>query len=639
MVVTYQAWHSSLDAQPSIINTHDGGPLGLRLLVGSVGGGPGDRVAVEYQTRRGSGPWAGGDTVVATIADTTRNLGLADQRPGRVGERIDRGYLLADKWRRAFGNTYWEAEIADLPNGTQVQYTIVAMPASGEAPVRLGPFQIVVTDPDFAHPSLGGGRSGEVSWVAYAVFAEIDGCPVTHLRIDLDDISIGAVTDASLPAGPFAPSIPVQFRLDGIWMTMDPVAAAAATTTDDAHRLPLVDWATDRISMTVPGRFSDIWVEVDGRTITLDPADELGTTRLLLEHFAIQGFNDLLERPFSGPVDRSYQPPRTYMQVTMRDDKGTFSSRPDVTTPGVDGYSYGFDAHRRFAVPYELALNGGLLTLITHDCREQNGWPADGDGLASMKSDIAAGLLHPTIAGYGSHRTPYYSAETNQQDITWCRQVETTLLGASRPVFYPDQRLYRAAPNTVGVFRDTGIEYTVFDADSGYRRNLNSIRPSGNAGGADVTANLLWQDERSGVYLLFIDDALKDSIAAAGTDDWPKPTLDLRRRLIRYAVDPQLAGNLLVYGDDFEKACGNGWFEGGQTREHFCAFLEWISASRPWLRAVTTADLDPAKDCVGTIDVQTATDPMLGYTDQGQLQFDLWVDAWKNYPASWIGGT
>ena len=117
-------------------------------------------------------------------------------------------------------------------------------------------------------------------------------------------------------------------------------------------------------------------------------------------NFAIQGLNDLFATP-----DDDYQPPRSYTRLTMRDEAASYSSRPGSEENSVgDGYAFTIDAHRRYGIPQMWAMNGGLATLLAHDCP---------DDVAAMRRDVEAGLLVLVVAGYGAHRLPYYTAGTN----------------------------------------------------------------------------------------------------------------------------------------------------------------------------------------------------------------------------------
>ena len=526
--------------------------------------------------------------------------------------------------RRARGNRYVEATIRRVTPGTVVDYAVVVRPVDGE-PVALGPYSVLAVLPEFRPSDVVGGRQGDLvdpepTWIGHV--RRVDG--VTHVRVDLDDI----------PAdGP----LPVRVRIGGKWLSAD----YGAAQDNPGGRLPLLDWSADTVTFSAADPDAQpVVIDVRGRRVAEADAGGAGSARLLLAHFCIQAINDLLEVPFAGGV---YAPPRTYMQVTMADERGVYSSRPGATRTSPGGYRDGLSMQRRFDVPYHLALNGGVLVLTRHDCP---------DDLADMRRDVAAGLLHPAIAGYGSHRIPYYSADANVRDITAGVEVIRTYLGpaATPDVFYPDQRLYRQRPSTVAALATPPVRYVVLDSATGFYDNAASAEPS--VTGPDLGPGMLWTDRASGAHVLFIDTTLKDQALGANLDPeqpgfW-KPPLSVRRRFMRLALDPHLREhNLLTYGDDFEKACNNGWFEPAPDMcEKWAAFLAWVAAHRTWLSVVTTADLDPERDAVGTIDVLASIDATL---DPGGLasvdlegnpfHYDTWEKRWRDTPAYWLGDT
>jgi hypothetical protein len=309
------------------------------------------------------------------------------------------------------------------------------------------------------------------------------------VRVDLDDI-------------PADGSLPVKVRIGGTWLSADYPAAPL----NPDGQLPLLDWTADTVTFSRPDpEGAPVAFDIGGRQVAEVDAGGPGRARLLIAHFCIQAINDLLEEPFDG-----YVPPRTYMQVTMADEDGRYSSRPGAERINPGGYRDGLTMHRRFGVPYHLALNGGVLVLTAHDCP---------DDLAAMRADLDAGLMHPAIAGYGSHRIPYYSAEANVRDITAGVEAITTYLGASaRPpdVFYPDQRLYRQRPATVAALQTAPVRYVVLDSATGYYDNAASAEPSG--AGYDLGPGMLWTDRKSGAHVLFIDTTLKDQALGANLD-------------------------------------------------------------------------------------------------------------------------
>jgi hypothetical protein len=525
---------------------------------------------------------------------------------------------------RSHGNRYVEAVIRGVPEGAAVQYSIAVTPPSGP-PVALGPYSVLAVLPEFRPSDVIGGRVGDLvdpepTWIGHV--SREDGR--THVRVDLDDIPTGG-------------SLPVRVRIGKTWLSAD---YADAPHNPDA-RLPVLDWSADTVTFSAPDPDGEpVVIDVNGRRVAEADAGGPGRSRMLIAHFCIQAINDLLEVPFSGGV---YSPPRTYMQVTMADEQGVYSSRPgsDRTSPG--GYRDGLSMQRRFDVPYHLALNAGVLVLTRHDCP---------DDLADMRIDVGTGLLHPAIAGYGSHRIPYYSADANVRDITADVDVIKAYLGSASgvDVFYPDQRLYRQRPSTVAALQTPPVRYVVLDSATGFYDNAASAEPTGT--GQDLGPGMLWTDKTSGAHVLFIDTTLKDQALEANLDPerpspW-KPPLSVRRRFMRLALDPHLRDRtLLTYGDDFEKACNNGWFEPAPAmREKWAAFLGWVAAHRTWLHVVTTADLDPAVDSVGTIDVLASIDATLDPgglasvdLDGNVFHYDTWEQRWRDTSAYWLGDT
>lgn len=564
------------------------------------------------------------------------------------------------------GFTYLEATIPRVAAGSDVTYGIdvegTADSGNGATvEVALGPYVVRAPQPDLDAPELAagdrvGGRSGSLTDSEPVWIARVRRSPgVVQVVVDLDDIPVSSPDS----------TIPVRVKVDGTWQDADPAALhrreqevrTGQAGPFRAVRLPLVDVNTDRVTFTIPSEdeAAPVLIEVYGRQVregSLAPGGQTpgGQTRVLITHFAIQALNDLFARPLA-----DYTPPRTYMQVTMRDEDGRYSSRPAIAASGVgDGYCYGFDAHRRFGVRYHLALNGPLLTMIAHDCPTPV--LADGTtlhaGLDTIRRDVAAGLLHPMLPGFGSFRWRWFSGRTLARDVEMGREQQQHLLHAGRGsrsphVLYPDSRIYVQTPEYVESITSLGLRYVVLDSSTGYYGNEDTIElHPGRA--IDAGPNHLWQDRETGLRILFIDDSLKDTVYADDGTRWElgKPPLEVRRRLIRFALDPHLRDNLLCYGDDYEKACSNGWFDGqGPLKERFSAFLEWVSAHSWWLRVVTAADLE-AEEPVGTIDIRSSLEPTMDpggalSTDLNGNRFhiDTWIETWASYPAVWRGGT
>lgn len=506
------AWHYWWDAYPRVVTTADG-TLALHIMVGTFrdDGQHTEPAAVTVEadvagravTCTSPREITADDIASYVNMDTAAILSWPvlqtpdpDVPPPPLHARpyswISRQWLKAANDSKP-SNQYFEATVPDIDPNTPVRYRItVDFPGN---PVVLGWFRVLVAAPVFTSYDVVGGRFGSFTdngptWIGHIQRS----CGTTHVRVDLDDIGDG--------------TCPVRIRIGGTWFDADPrvVASTPTAAKDNPVTLPLVDPFAGTVTVTADDPNNDeVVFEVFGRRVSATAAGGPGRARLLIAHFCIQGFNDLFERP------SLYHPPRTYMQVTMRDQCGLNPSRPDSgADQEPDGYVYGLGAHRRFGVPYHLALNAGVLTLMAHDN------PKD---LAGLRQDIGSHLLYPALAGYGSYRTPYYQEETNRLELTACATLQKNLLGTTTDLFCPDSRVYKRDTPTNCWLNAMPVTYMVLDSRTGYYDNDDTIRPS--APKVDLGPQMLWQDRSTKKYLLFIDDDLKDSLlGGCGPRSW-----------------------------------------------------------------------------------------------------------------------
>ena len=533
MAASPTLWHYTLNAPPRVTEREDGRvDLYLPLGTWAPNGVQATEVALEWavdghptQTVKTFGIATAGAVLSKIDKAFLESRRIEDAKPvAKPGRLAQRPYTLISQQSV---DTYYEAVVQGLPARFLVDYTFHVTWDNG-VKKSLGKFHVRASSPSFLPDDVVGGRlggrDGERFWIGHVQREP----GWAHVRVDLDDIG-DAPPDVRIVVGGR------EFDVD----------ADLVLHADRLPWLPFLDPYVDTVTVSVPAAADDpVSIEVDGREMVVE-GPTFGRTRLLFAHFAIQGLNDLLETPITG-----YDPPRTYMQITMQDEQALMSSRPGFEeNADPDGYAYGLDLHRRFGVKYHLVVNGGLLALIAHDC------PA---ALTGMQQDVADELMHPGITGFGSHRIPYFEAETNQRDLDIATQMSTTYLGKAGDLFFPDQRLYKGGAAEKALLTDP-IRYLVADASAGYDVYKGSIQPNENAKGVDLGSSLLWRDESTGVYLLFIDDELRGGPFENSQSHLGKPSLALRRRLMRYAIDPALrTKNLLTYGDDFDKACGNG---------------------------------------------------------------------------------
>ena len=170
-----------------------------------------------------------------------------------------------------------------------------------------------------------------------------------------------------------------------------------------------------------------------------------------------------------------------------------------------------------------------------------------------MRRDVEAGLLVPVVAGYGAHRLPYYTRRhEHSTPSASAPEVLEAVLGAARPVYYPDQRLTTSRGQRGGSAAGRG--HGVRGRRRGHRAGRGA-RGAAETPGNTVVAHAkppmgalhdgrwlnwqyVWRDRRSGTKVLFIDKEMKDGLFAADADtaDRGKPAHSIRCKLLEMAA-------------------------------------------------------------------------------------------------------
>jgi hypothetical protein len=593
--------------------------------------------------------------------------GLGRRPRGHAGEPYMREYLAMRDGLEQRACQYYEARLHRVPVGAEVAYGF-SFRADGYAPptadeTAATPYSLYASNPIWSYEDLiamhtPASLRGEFSWALY--HKEAHG--LQHVRVDLSD---------------------VEDRLRSLRLTLGRRDVDFAAMSEMDRGLPLVDRGNDYVVISLPAEeeispvtvrndipeYGTEEVHVEDLHQAHETPKHVGTANVMLIQFCIQALNDLFEAPVHTSEELHAAPStwKTYMQITMRDLKATYSSRPESEENGEeDGYALTFAAQRRFRLPYLCTFNAGVLAMLAHDC------PHD---LEKLRKDIAQGLLDPTVVGFAGHRLSYFQPRTNEYVIDLGVRMMRRYLGrevggrwqdGANDVFFPDSRFYRADTDRQPL-KDAGMRYLVVDAETTleldtYRRTANP--PVGSlVNDRYLDHQYLWQDWTSGLYLLMIQGDLRDGMFAHTPKEYEqgKLPLQLRRKLLGYAATPVRRDNLLVYADDLDKCAGNGWFDGNYAgtnirfNDRWQASIEWMRA-HPWVRFVTSHDLEgsptpprdgmPAIPCVGTFDLGSAIDPSVDpqgieSTDSWgkPLHFDAWYDAWKNYRTPWLDQT
>lgn len=611
------AWHYEIDTLPRFDKMSNGGydlyiPIGVNPYTRER-----VNIIVEFKI---------GDTSIERIGFNKNNPhGVVTSITGdfisclkRKDPDSLRHYLNMESAIQSNTNLYYEGIITGIPENSKVEYRIIVFPKNGLAIHTLW-HTIYINETSFSFNDIKFMTNGDDSAERTNVIYYKEDVFFHHLRVDYVDISGDIPRDFSLKVNN------TDFSL---------------LNKDKLPFLPLINSYHDYVSLSIPKSLvpSVNKLEWKGESIDITSKKNVGKTRIMLIHYCMQGLNDLFETP-----NKNYAPYRSYIQTTMRDELATYSSRPNSTEGNEeDGYMYTIDNHRKYDIKYLWTFNGGVLSLIAQDC------PQD---LEQIKNDIKSGILDPTIAGFGGHRLPYYQEETNRYSIQYGIDMMKNILGECNDVYYLDQRLYKQIPDVIEALNKTNVKYVVVDASTGFEPHRLSIKANNNAAGLYLDHHYLWQDELTGLYILYIDDEMRSKMLGSTKYEYSrgKLAINLRKKFLYFASHPNIRGkNLLIYSDDADKASGNGWFDGDYSgnEPEFCdmfkAGLEWIAA-HPWIESVTSRDINPSKDCVGTLNMKDAICPSV---DPGgsmsidtygkSLHFDAWYDNWKQFYAVWL---
>jgi hypothetical protein len=654
--VNIWCWHGQTDTLPRVRKHPRGAstvevviPIGLSVQLDPGQPAPDVTVLVEATTGPGGALETYSNSREITPAFVQALFDDAAAMRGQPGgfEPV-RPYLDISAQLAATSNRYYEVTIAGLPYGDtftyQVKYQVNTTSGYGNGPQpnNTQPHQhtVVLLDPEFT--------AADIQWVQTPNEDIQHWWTLSHkTERGYDCLRLDMLTTVYAADRYRLPCVKLSFP-DGA--TVD-IGAVQANPTP----MPIINRNADTIlvcraqqagaslaSVGVTTGFDPSYMRFQNVDLTV--ARSYWPTRLLLLNYCIQGLNDLMAPPLD-----AYIPPRTYIQVTMSDELSKYGSRPEQTDSGLpDGYSLTLAAHRYYNVKSEWAFNAGVLTMIAHDTPDE---------LLRLRDDVLQKRLIPCNAGFGAHRPPYYKRQTNARELQYGQQVIQTLLQYNGPgvnVYYPDQRLFKGLPDELDAYADAGIQYLVFDRStvcSGPLNNSTAFFQGNN----EFNGNCLWTLTGKNIGLLLIEDRFRDDIDGSSPDerDRGKMALSLRRRFMQLITD-SAGGNkrpLMVYGDDADKASGNGWFDGdyGPNKVHYNeeyqADLCWISG-HPWVQSITTEDLVLARDSAGNLDVTSATCPSV---DPGgaitvdkygnNLHFDQWYRAWQNFRAVWLDRT
>lgn len=169
-----------------------------------------------------------------------------------------------------------------------------------------------------------------------------------------------------------------------------------------------------------------------------------------------------------------------------------------------------------------------------------------------------------------------------------------------------------------------------------------------------LQADQVHRDSHTDTRVLPIEDTARNSFM--GTDDDAergKAGYDLRALLFgelsQLNAAPDGTPQVVVYGDDADKASGCGWFDGDYAgvplhfNETYQAALCWLKR-HPWVEVVTVVELDAGDATDLPAPLWSASCPSVDPTAAtatdlygNVMHFDTWYEQWRAWRSPWLG--
>ncbi len=367
-------------------------------------------------------------------------------------------------------------------------------------------------------------------------------------------------------------------------------------------------------------------------------------TNICFVHHALQDYNDLFEIPIS-----QYDPPRTFLETIVKDEKSCVdsSARNAEDDQVFDGYIYGITAHLETNTPCNLAMAYSLLSGLK--CSPDNSGKIQ-DFFTLLHRSITTGIVSLTAETFENHPLPYFPLDFNNWSISFPLRAMPNILDLSTlpTTFWVSNRTWKETSNVIHAFKGTGIQLVVLDDYphfNDYRDNLT--HPPCH----------YYKDSFSGQGMVFIDTLAREAMVKdINTDEDYMCVLKLRERLIWQACEKG-PHSITVYGDDFEKICNNGYFDGNKDNYNtfFVNNLNWIR-SRPYIRIIQLEQILKEQWAPQQISMGSGTAPFIdGHDDAGfgyyrhigindldnygkGNHYDAWWDKWKGLSSQKLFG-
>ncbi|MHA1338614.1 MAG: hypothetical protein ACTSRZ_01150 [Promethearchaeota archaeon] len=298
-----------------------------------------------------------------------------------------------------------------------------------------------------------------------------------------------------------------------------------------------------------------------------------------------------------------------------------------------DGYHYSLKAHEDYNIPLDLELTATLLSGIQYE---------DTEFLERIKEDIQQGLVQIVGTVYAQQKLPYYPEDMNEWAINTSKNMIRQIIDPNNELNLPlnvmwvPDRTWKDLPN---VILPVSRHYSAIVLDD--RPHFDDFGGSEDYHEPHLLTSSV-SEYWNNLTVFFICTTFRDHI-------FQPDTLRSHWASLASQGNPNI---VCLYGDDWEKSCGNGFFDNKDDYATYYRNSLQNIAAIPWVEPVTLTEITQnitAGDWPLNYNITVISDTapyidgngyygmaddfyygMTGYHDEYN-HYDYWYKVWKNW--------
>ena len=327
-------------------------------------------------------------------------------------------------------------------------------------------------------------------------------------------------------------------------------------------------------------------------------------------------------------------------------DNGAYTLRPGDEGYNGNSFHRTLDTHEYYNVPLDIHISGPLT--------ESYSWMRNDNGLLNrLKGD----LVYLVGGSYAENILPYVDSTANKNSFQFVKEVyDSTIKGVGWPdfptVIWIPERVFKSENlMPYSLIKLLNEAYGKYDSQGHYLApcivlddNVHEwyyhTYPDGTECHNSRKVHIMYDNEGNYVFVVFIQKVARDQMV---WNDISNPNNPLHQLLEALSNDPDQE-QIVIYGDDWEKAAGVAGWDFGQAGVPASSYDHNISyiASQNWIQPVHTAEAVKWWGVDKLYDSDPLNDPpsiQIDYAAYQELHdwtggtYDNWYDDFKNTQA------